>query len=116
MEMFQVAYTIMLDENVKDFFRENNGGIPNKNGFKLKNGDEKVLDCLLSFNRDDDESVYHYADFFKSMARLEILPFAKDPFGNLICLKKNRVVFWDQELEELLEVSDSFEGLIDGLY
>lgn len=114
-EVFEIKFMYMLEDDIKEFFKRNNAGIPDKNLVLLANGEEKVLDSLLSFNPNDDENVYDYAEHFRGAVKLEKLPFAKDPFGNLFCLEKDKVLYWEQETDEFYLVNESFGEFIKKL-
>ena len=115
LEIFEATYFYPLHEDFKTFIKQNNAGIPDKTEFALANGDIKELNSLLSFNKEDDDSVFQYAESFKEGGKLIKLPFARDSFGNLICLDGEKVLFWEHESGRFFKVSGSLKGFLERL-
>lgn len=90
-----------------------NNGKPSIMEFLSVNGTEHVLNTLLSYNRDDIETVYKA---FVHLQGTDLYPVANDPFGNLICLKGDEVVFWNHETNEITQVAKSFEDFLKSLH
>ncbi|MCG7316159.1 SMI1/KNR4 family protein [Brevibacillus laterosporus] len=97
-----------------------NGGYPEPNNFNFSDGGGAVFNNLLSFTIDTARIEETY-DFLPK----GIIPFARDPFGNLICFdyRKDKqfptVVFFDheEEGEDAIEpICDTFSELLDKLY
>jgi len=80
---------------------KNNGGYPRPNSFNL-NGNEEVFNYLLSFDEEDCSNIINTYNDTKDRLIEKIIPFAEDPFGNMICFdyRNNNqpvVVFWEHE-------------------
>jgi len=80
---------------------ENDGGYPKPNRFDL-NGNEEVFNNLLSFEEEDYSNIINSYNDIKGRLIEKIIPFAEDPFGNMICFdyRDNNqpvVVFWEHE-------------------
>ncbi|WP_250675813.1 SMI1/KNR4 family protein [Paraclostridium ghonii] len=102
--------TILKVENMfdvkfpKDYIEivmKNDGGYPNPNRFDL-NGNEEVFNNLLSFDKEDCSNIIDNYNDVKNRLIEKIIPFAEDPFGNLICFdyRNNEhpvIVFWEHE-------------------
>lgn len=104
---------ISLDKKTEKFITDNNGGGPSKNTIKVK-GTERVMNSLLSFNKDDKDNVY------KAKLRVDaddasLIPIARDPSENYFCFKGKQIVFYSHEDGEWCEVSNSFINFISSL-
>jgi SMI1-KNR4 cell-wall len=98
----------------------NNGGFPEPNVFNCDDGRiEVVFNNLISFtNKDINIKMFHEFSVQK------LIPFARDPYGNLLCFdyrydeNSPKVVFFDSEGEEtsITPVCDTFTDLISRLY
>ena len=95
------ALRIRFPKDYIEFIITHDGAYPIPNIFEI-NGNEEVFNNLLSF---DEESCINIVDTYNDVQdRLieKIIPFAEDPFGNLICFDyRNKthptIVFWDHE-------------------
>ena len=103
---------LSIPGNLKSFVKKNNGATPSK--YKFKVGDkERVFGSVLSFNKGDSDNVFTAV---KSIGDKSVTPFAVDSFGNYICLKGGKVVFWDHETGSAESTGKNLSGLISSLY
>jgi SMI1-KNR4 cell-wall len=109
-----------LPDDYKQCVINNNGGFPEPNIFDCDDGRiEVVFNNLISFTNEDMN-----IKMFYEFSLQKLIPFARDPFGNLLCFdyryneKAPKVVFFDSEEEEttITPVCDSFTDLINRLY
>ena len=120
---------VKLPKQYVEIALENNGAHPTFDVFDIKGREEAVLDSLLEFNPEAGPDIFQYYDIFKSNSGIDrVLPFARDPFGNLICFDYREtdsnppIVFWDHEAdsdageESLKFVANSFDEFLDMLY
>lgn len=63
---------------------KNNGGYPKPNRFNL-NGNEEVFNNFLSFDEEDSSNIINAYNDVKDRLIEKVIPFAEDPFGNLLC-------------------------------
>lgn len=98
--------------------KEHNGGRPSKRCFDTDRGKGRVLKSFLSFNRQDKENVWDMLEWEKEDLGENLLPFAIDPAGNLICLKKTdgAVVFLNHETGGTELAAASFAEFLGKLY
>lgn len=80
---------------------KNNGGYPKPNRFNL-NGNEEVFNNFLSFDEEDSINIINAYNDVKDRLIEKVIPFAEDPFGNLLCFdyRNNEqpiIVFWEHE-------------------
>lgn len=88
----------------KDFVEcitRNDGGYPKPDRFIL-NGNEEVFNNLLSFDEEDSGNIIESYNDVNDRLPKKIIPFAEDPFGNLICFDYSNngqpnIVFWEHE-------------------
>lgn len=113
----------------KDFIEviiKNDGAYPKPNRFKV-NGREEVFNNLLSFSEGDYSNIIDTYNDVRDRLIEKIIPFAEDPFGNLICFdyrvnNQLQIVFWDHEKavnckdSAISYVCDSFSGFLSMLY
>ena len=84
-EDFLAKNDINLPKSLVNKLKKYNGGRPRPNTFNLKNGQEKVFQSLLSYNKDDLVNIYEiYPLFIES----NLYPIGIDPAGNFICVEK----------------------------
>lgn len=103
-------------DELKDFIIENNAASPDKNCIDI-NGVECVYDETLSFNEDETEASTVFSAM-KAVNDKELIPFAKDPFGNHYCysLSDGKVAFVDHEEDAVVETNLSLDEFIESLY
>ncbi|MBC1552142.1 SMI1/KNR4 family protein [Listeria booriae] len=95
----------------------NNGASLEPELFELETGAEKVFGTLLSFDKDSDEFILDVFDDYKATLPADVIPFAFDPAGNLICFDYNNngisptVVYWNHENAEAKETLMNEAGL-----
>lgn len=113
----------------KDFIEviiKNDGAYPKPNIFKV-NGREEVFNNLLSFSEGDYSNIIDTYNDVSDRLIEKIIPFAEDPFGNLICFdyrvnNQPQIIFWYHEKafnckdSAISYVCDSFSGLLSMLY
>lgn len=112
------SFGFNLPDDYKQCIMENNGGFPEPNIFDCDDGRiEAVFNNLISYtNKDLNIKMFTEFSFQK------IFPFAKDPFGNLLCFdyrfneKLPVIVFYDCEERIITPVCDSFTDLLERLY
>ncbi len=96
--------TILGVKFPKDYIEtvmKNDGGYPKPNRFDV-NDNEEVFNNLLSFDDEDYSNIINTYNDIKDRLVKKVIPFAEDPFGNMICFDyrnsdKPVVVFWDNE-------------------
>ena len=105
---------------------QNDGAYPKPNRFDL-NGNEEVFNNLLSFSKDDSCYIVDTYNYAKDRLIDKIVPFAEDPFGNLICfdfrnISQPCIVFWEHEKafsdknSAIVYLCDSFTELLQMLH
>lgn len=106
---------------------ENNGGRPNRNMFKTKDGSIRAVKRLLSFDSSDTESIWGLNDSWHNGYELDerfsqvykqYVVFAIDHFGNFICFDKSNdsVKFIELETFKVSDVAHDFDEFLDMLY
>jgi hypothetical protein len=82
-------------------------------------GKEKVFGTLLTYDNEDDEHIQEIFNDYRDTLPSEIIPFAFDPSGNLICFDYKddeanpNVVFWEHENAGEKEMLMHEEGLTE---
>ena len=101
-----------------DLVNNFNGGRPEKSAFVTQSGKERAIKGLLSFNKDDIETIWKISDWNKSELDNKYIAFAIDNFGNLICFDKSskNIVFIEMETLKSDLVSSSISEFISTLY
>jgi cell wall assembly regulator SMI1 len=105
--------------------RVNQGRIPVPNCFDLADGDGSCINHLLVFEEDSlDYIVGRWEIMEDGSPSRDIVPFAADPGGSLICFdyrtdpENPAVVFWDHEdnaKRKIQTIASSFTDMIDKL-
>ena len=112
---FERENNIIFPEDLKKCLIKNNGGRPSKNIFDTKRYKEKVFKALLSFNKTDLETIYMVYPILKEEKK-ELIPFASDPSGDILCIHNNAVVLYSHETGGIEKAADSFTELLSKLY
>lgn len=112
------SFGFNLPDDYKQCIIENNGGFPEPNNFDCEDGRiEAVFNNLISFTNKDLN-----IKMFYEFSSQKLIPFAKDPFGNLLCFdyryneNSPKIVFYDFEETTITPVCDSFTDLLERLY
>lgn len=108
-------FGIKLPDDIKHLFIEANNGRPSAYTFDSSSGKEHVMKKLLSFKREDVENVYT-AKAVVDSDDSTLFPLANDPFGNLICLQNNKIVYWHHETGDVEFLANSITEFLDTLY
>ena len=116
-EAFERLVNYAFPKNFKDCVKQYNGARPKYRVFDTDKKTGRELKSLLSFNREDKETVWDIYEWSKTEHQGKYIPFAIDNFGNLICFDRTgKIVFINHETLELEVVASSFEEFIGGLY
>lgn len=113
-EKLEKKYGFKFDENIKSFFKENNGGIPEQNTIKV-NGKEYEVRCFLSFNSGEYNSIDMPMDSFQKETHGKIIPIAKDSGDNYYCIhtENEKVYYWDKDENLYYNLADSFMAFLE---
>jgi hypothetical protein len=114
---FEAKYQVSFPDTYKALVVESNGGYPNKTLFNVSNGREAVFESLINWDQSRKANIYFWMD---TLNLDKVVPFGKDPFGNLICFDfresvKPSVKFWDHEIGEFYAVSSDWHIFLDSL-
>lgn len=122
-ERMEDRLQITLPDDYKQFVLKYDGGYPHPNHFKV---DEKVeiLNNLLSLDENETDNIYEVLEDLQNRIGDQLIPFAEDGFGNLLCFDYSAdktIVFWDHEknyddFKESTIVCSSFSSLIENLF
>lgn len=116
-ETFESEYGLKLPQDITNCIKQNNGGRPDKKVFDTEVSKGRVIKSLLSFNKDDLETVYDAIDILKN-EKPNLVPLVSDPSGNYICFdtKQQVIVLWLHETNMTEKISTSFAAFLEKLY
>ena len=114
---------ITLPEDYKQFVLKYDGGYPHPNHFTL-DGNVEIFNNLLSLDENECGNIYEVLEDLQDRIGDQLIPFAEDGFGNLLCFDYSAdktIVFWDHEknyddFKESTFVCSSFSSLIENLF
>lgn len=92
---------LTLPAGLLECLEKNNGGRPSVKLFDTDQSRECVFKALLSYNKDDRETIYMvYPDLFKNTS---LFPVGTDSAGNFICydFSSEEYVLWNQEMNRI---------------
>lgn len=114
---FEKQNNICFPQDLKDFILKNNGRRPHKMTIDTADTKKRVFKSLLSFNRDDKETIFTMYPVIQK-ENPELIPFASDPFGNFYCVHKKdkKIILWLHETAKTEFVAASFSELLEKLY
>ena len=95
-----------------------NGAYPKLENFITEEGTLANMKCLLSFNKDSEDSIWVFPDYRNRKLRKKYVCFAEDSFGNYICFQKAdmSIVLINHETEKIERIAPDFRRFIEGLY
>ncbi|ETT34058.1 SMI1/KNR4 family protein [Paenibacillus sp. FSL P4-0338] len=117
-------FGVKFPEDYKRCIQLYNGGYPEPNCFDMNDGEQGVLNNLLSFTNDNLNITMFY-DFEEETSIAGLVPIARDPFGNLLCfdyrlkVQSPEIIFYDHEEigeDAIIPVCSTFTELLNGLY
>ncbi|WP_341302436.1 SMI1/KNR4 family protein [Lysinibacillus sp. FSL H8-0500] len=116
-ESFEADYGLKLPQDITSCIKQNNGGRPDKKAFDTEVSKGRVIKSLLSFNKEDLETVYDAIDTLKG-EKSNLVPLASDPGGNYICFdtKQQDIVLWLHETNTTEKISSSFTAFLETLH
>lgn len=117
LDEFEAKYQISFPIAYKTLVIENNGDLPTKTLFNVSNGREAVFESLINWDQSRKVNIYFWME---NLGLDNVVPFGKDPFGNLICFDFNEsakptIKFWDHETGEIHAVSSDWDSFLRSL-
>lgn len=113
-ENIETTYNIEIPKYLKELIIKYNGGRPDKKIFDTQTSKERVLQGLISFNKEDKANIFIYEDLFKK----GYIPFAITEFGDIIFIngknKNIQLYLCDSERKEI--ICDKIETFFEILY
>ncbi|REK76865.1 SMI1/KNR4 family protein [Paenibacillus paeoniae] len=113
-------FHVTFPQDYKNCIKQFNGGYPEPSSFDYDNGAQGIFHDLISFTNNDLN-----ISMFQEFAVKSIVPFGRDPFGNLLAFdyrlnkEKPPVILFDHEeieAEAITPVCNTFTELLDKLY
>ncbi|MFC4620414.1 SMI1/KNR4 family protein [Camelliibacillus cellulosilyticus] len=99
----ETQFNVKLPNDFVECVKRNDGGSPIPNVFDIKEQEPDILNNLLTFDLDSKHSIINVCKDIQDRLIKNIIPFARDPFGNFLCFDyresdtKPKIVFWDHE-------------------
>ena len=113
-ENIEKIYNVEIPIYLKELITKYNGGRPEKSIFDTQKSKERVLQRLISFNKEDKANIFIYEELLKK----GYIPFAITEFGDLVCInnKNKNVELYLNENETIESICDSIEVFYHKLY
>jgi cell wall assembly regulator SMI1 len=129
----EVQLGLSLPAGYRNFLLAHNGGRPEPDAFPIHNNpsdDHGLVHNFLCIKKEDNYNLTVWAKRYRGRIPSDLLPIAKDPGGNLICLSVSgadvgKVYFWDHEEEagegetpgydNVYFVANSFQEFLESL-
>ena len=113
-ENIERTYNVEIPKYLKEIISKYNGGRPEKRLFDTQNSKEKVLQGLISFNKEDKANIFIYED----LLRKGYIPFAITEFGDAICVNIDNefIGLYLHEQDKFEYVCDNIEKFLNILY
>ena len=117
-DVLEMKYHYKLPDDLKECIKKNNAGMPYPSKFDTATSKNKVFGGLLSFNKGEDDNIYDFITLFESVKKneLSMFPFGLDPFGNIYCVKDDKIVLWNHEEEVEEFISESFSDFLNMMH
>ncbi len=115
-ERFEEENKVKFPEELRECIFKYNSGRPDRKSFDTDQEEGRVISSLLSFNAEDPENIYELFSGFEG--NNSFIPFAIDPFGNLICfsIENNAIMLWLHETGEVEYAAESYSSFLEKLY
>ena len=115
---FEEKYGFSFSDEFKECVTKYNGGRPEHQVFDTDIEKERTIKALLSFNKNDKETIWKMAEWSDSIIKKGYFPFATDDAGNMICFTKhyNNVVIIDHEDDHAEVIASTFNSFLNKLY
>jgi len=108
---------IVIPKDLKNFLLLNNGSIPILKSFNTDSSKNEIINNILDFNINSSESFQIVHNSIKDYIPVNFLPFARDGFGNYICiLQDNKIIFYNHETQKTSVIAKNFQDFIKGLH
>lgn len=101
-ENIEKTYNVEIPSYLKEIITKYNGGRPERRLFDTQNSKERVLQGLISYNKEDKVNIFIYENLLKK----GYIPFAITEFGDIICVDNN-----NQNIELYLHETAGFEKI-----
>ena len=111
---FEKKVGVQFPNDLKEIINQFNNGRPSNKYFDTTNEKECEFKKLFSLNPDDVENIYSTLEFDTQFKNL--IAFASNSFGNLICLYDGKIVYWKHETDEIEPLADTFTEFLAKLY
>lgn len=114
---FEKYKNIKFPADFVELVTANNGGRPNKNIIDTSKNKERIFKTLLSFNKNDKETIYTALEALNDSKNNDLIPFASTPSGDFFCFDNEmRIVLWLHETDKTEFVADNFSQMLGKLY
>ncbi|OAB38861.1 hypothetical protein PGLA_19575 [Paenibacillus glacialis] len=121
MNTVEKSFGVSFLSDYKECVIKFNGGYPEPNKFDFDNGIQGVFNDLISFTNED-LNIQMFYNFNLDTFTRGIVPFARDPFGNLLCFdyreskKEPQIIFYNHEESDFVLICNSFTELLGRMY
>lgn len=109
-------FVITLPHELKDIIINNNGGYPSKSKVSIPGFGETDMKMLLSFNKEDAETVYDIMDYFAKKYHGRVIPFAVDSGSGYFCVKDNYIVFISEGNSTPIPIAENVSSFLNQLF
>ncbi|MEI6605488.1 MAG: SMI1/KNR4 family protein [Verrucomicrobiota bacterium] len=120
-ENFEEKMKLKFPQSYVNLVVKANRATPTPENFCTKKGTKHVFNYLIDWDENKEDNIISTYNYFSQEHDKSIIPFADDPFGNLICFnfidnaKEPSIVFWDHELDVFHSIKDNFDAFINDL-
>lgn len=115
---FEEKYSFDFPDSFIEIVKKYNGARPENDSYDTDKTKERTIKSLLSFNKDDKETIWKINEWSAEELGDKYVAFAIDHFGNLICFSKRdkSIVFINTDFPEIENISSNFSDFLDKLY
>lgn len=124
---FEEKIGARLPEDFREYLLQYNGGLPKPNNFNIHNDCSSIHHMFGIHKGPEYSSLKWNVEIKKNAIPNLLMPFADDPFGNILCIGvkgdvKGEIYFWDHEVCEdgdwtdIVKISDSFTLFLNSLF
>lgn len=109
-------FSVKFPRELKDLILKHNGGHPSLDKCRIPGYGETDFKLLLSYNDDDDETVFDVLEYFVKKYHKRVIPFASDSGSGYYCVKDDYIVFCSDNLTAPIPLAENMTVFLNSFF
>jgi len=115
-DLVESNFTISIPDELRELILKHNGGYPSLSRCNIPGFGETDFKMLLSYNEDDDESIFDVMDYFVKKYHKRVIPFASDSGSGYFCVKDDYIVYVAETIDSPIPICENINQLLNNLF